>query len=154
MFTTQECEYIKEMLEEDQSDLGMSIKNKIVEMTKDTGLKLWKFHWDYGRSGDVRGLFKATQEEIDKAIGNEVYFGEILGKHSEVYGVLEECDLTLVSDNPVEVNVASESGYNPLEYIQYDCVICGDSYEPYEFSEGKVDSDGYRICNYCDVEED
>lgn len=27
---------------------------------------------------------------VESVIGNEVYFGEILGKHSEVYGTLEE----------------------------------------------------------------
>ena len=56
-------------------------------MSKDC---LWKFHWDCGRAGDVEGLFIATEEEVENLIGSEVYFGEILGKHSEVYGTVEK----------------------------------------------------------------
>lgn len=85
--------------------------------------RLYRFSWDCGRSGDVEGVFIATDEEVSSSIGKEVYFGEILGKHSEVYGILEEGDLdTLsVSDNTVkelrETIGRTISGYNPLEYI-------------------------------------
>lgn len=87
-------------------------------------LFLWKFYWDCGRSGDVEGLFVASQEQVDNAIGQQVWFGEILGKHSEVYGTLEEGDI-------VKIDVSSEviaqltphlgmdwSGYNPLDYLE------------------------------------
>lgn len=86
--------------------------------------KLYKFYWDYGRSGTVTGLFVADSEEVEKAIGERVYFGEILGKHSEVYGDLEEGDITLVSENPEVIKVFIDeeisSGYNPLDYLQGD----------------------------------
>lgn len=52
----------------------------------DPPVYLWKFEWNLGRSGSVSGLFSATQAEVDTVIGREVYFGSILGKHSEVYG--------------------------------------------------------------------
>lgn len=87
--------------------------------------KLYKFHWDCGRMGDVEGLFIATEKEVKKAIGKDVYFGEILGKHSEVDGSLEEEDLTVISDEQDFINKLEEiightsiSGYNPLDYIQ------------------------------------
>lgn len=73
--------------------------------------------------GDVRGLFIADSEEIEEACGQHVYFGEILGKHSEVEGTLEEKDFKLVSsiDSDIEVfeRLSLHTGYNPLEYL-YD----------------------------------
>ena len=81
---------------------------------------LWRFYWDCGRQGEVEGVFKAKKEEVDNAIGKDVYFGEILGKHSEVYGTIEEGEITLESDDPLVVKNAVESGYNPLDYLEED----------------------------------
>lgn len=82
---------------------------------------IYKFYWDWGRMGDVTGVFTASKEEIKKALGKRIYFGEILGKHSEIYGFLEEKDLTMVTDDKKVVALFSEyglaSGYNPLQYI-------------------------------------
>lgn len=85
---------------------------------------LVRFAWDCGRMGNVEGLFVTTQEELDVAYGKEVYFGEILGKHSEVHGTLTIEDITVVSEDQdfIEKLVAllgtSLSGYNPLSYIE------------------------------------
>lgn len=87
-------------------------------------LKLWKFDWDCGRMGDLSGLFAASQEDINNIVGQEIYFGEVLGKHSEIYGTLEATDLTLI-DIPEEyvqkiVDAAGSghciSGYSPFDY--------------------------------------
>ena len=92
--------------------------------------KLYKFNWDCGRQGSVDGLFIADEKVIDVALGNEVSFGEILGKHSDVYGYLEECDLAVldVSETTVDelrnVLGSNISGYNPLDYISYSCSRC------------------------------
>lgn len=86
--------------------------------------KLYRFSWDCGRSGNVEGIFIATEDEVDSAIYKDVYFGEILGKYSEIYGVLEEHDLEVldVSDITIQelkkVSGRNISGYNPLEYIK------------------------------------
>jgi hypothetical protein len=83
---------------------------------------LWKFYWDCGRMGSVDGVFVATEKEIADAIGKRVYFGEILGKHSEVHGTLNQKDLTRLTDDQdfiakaLEYGVAS-NGYNPLSYL-------------------------------------
>lgn len=81
---------------------------------------VYKFFWDCGRMGEVEGVFVAEKGEVEKAIGQDIYFGEILGKHSEVYGTLGEKDLTMISDeeNVVEIieKYGLESGYNPLYY--------------------------------------
>lgn len=85
---------------------------------------LASFHWDCGRMGDVEGLFVTTREELAAGYGKSVYFGEILGKHSEVYGFLEEKDITIESDDEEFidklVSLLGEhiSGYNPLDNIQ------------------------------------
>lgn len=85
--------------------------------------KLWKFSWDCGRMGQLDGLFVATQEEVDKVIGKEIYFGEVLGKHSDIMGNLEIEDLTEIKIDEEAINeiVAAVgdktiSGYNPLDY--------------------------------------
>ena len=86
---------------------------------------LAKFFWSCGRSGDIGGLFIADKSEIEAAYGRHVYLGEVLGKHSEVYGDLYQGDITIVSEDPVVVEVllrlfedGTISGFNPLEYIE------------------------------------
>jgi hypothetical protein len=87
---------------------------------------LWKFYWSCGRMGSLEGLFVATKEEIDRIIGKKVYFGEVLGKHSEIYGTLDENDIKRIdldSETVVKVtNLLGDtwSGYNLLEYIDED----------------------------------
>ena len=51
---------------------------------------IYQFHWDCGRMGDIAGLFVASKQDVQDAIGKEIYFGEVLGKHSEVYGTLDK----------------------------------------------------------------
>jgi hypothetical protein len=83
--------------------------------------KLYRFAWDCGRQGTVEGLFVADSDEVDAAIGERVYFGEILGKHSEIHGTLEASEIQVVADDPVFVQKFEEydcaSGYNPLDYL-------------------------------------
>ena len=83
--------------------------------------KLYKFYWDCGRQGHVRGIFIAEEEKIKEAIGKQVYLGEILGKHSEVFGSLEEKDLTILTDDEDFIKRFEElkcsSGYSPLNYL-------------------------------------
>lgn len=85
---------------------------------------LWKFEWDCGRQGVLKGLFAATEEEIEDAIGKIANFGEVLGKHSEVYGPIEEGEITKIDLDTETVEKVTRiigdntwSGYNPLEYI-------------------------------------
>ena len=87
--------------------------------------KLYKFYWDCGRQGDLTGVFIATDDEIKNALGKQAWFGEILGKHSEIYGDLDEKDLTILTDDQdffekFEKLVGKSTGYNPLNYIDND----------------------------------
>lgn len=84
---------------------------------------LYDFHWNRGRMGDVTGRFLATPEEVNVCIGKEINFGEILGKHSDVGGILEEKDIKLVTSDLTFISMAEtlgidlSSGYNPLDYL-------------------------------------
>lgn len=88
--------------------------------------KLFSFNWDCGRMGELEGLFIATDEEVASIMGKEIDFGEVLGKHSEVCGTMEESDITMVSDNRIVVDTLlgttgrTVSGYNPLDYYDED----------------------------------
>lgn len=85
---------------------------------------LVRFYWDCGRTGSVEGLFITTKADLNKAYDKYVYFGEILGKHSEVCGTLERSDVEFVSEDQDFIQKLEEllgsdiSGYNPLDYIQ------------------------------------
>ena len=88
-------------------------------------MKLYQFSWDMNRGGSVEGVFTADPEIINASIGKDVYFGEILGKHSEVYGGLDKTDVVQldVSDEFVkEFNKQFPNGfgYNPLNYLSED----------------------------------
>jgi hypothetical protein len=56
---------------------------------------IYEFFWDYGRSGDVESTFVATAEQVTSIIGKDIYFGEILGKHSEVSGCVDAGDICM-----------------------------------------------------------
>lgn len=83
---------------------------------------VFKLHFDCGRSGELTGLFIAEKEQVEwlKQSKLEVYFGEVLGKHSEVFGPLDESDITLVSEDESVVKVIEdndlENGFNPFHY--------------------------------------
>lgn len=83
---------------------------------------LYKFFWDCGRMGVVEGAFVASVARVEKAVGSSVYFGEILGKHSEVHGMLDKDDLTLVTTDEKVLEVLGDFsvGYNPLDYMEDD----------------------------------
>lgn len=89
--------------------------------------KLYKFYWDCGRQGDICGLFVADEQEVNDALGKKVYFGEVLGKFSEIYGTLEEKDLTVKTDDQEFIEKLESvigdktiSGHNPLHHIDQD----------------------------------
>lgn len=99
--------------------------------------------------GDVEGLFIATEDEVKNAIGKEIYFGEILGKHSKIYGTFDEKDVQKLDLDSETVEKVTKllgkkwSGYNPLHYVQYFCEKCGYKYHTDEFNLEN------NICNYC-----
>lgn len=73
----------------------------------------------------LEGLFVAEESDMDALMGKEIYFGEVLGKHSEIFGPLEERDITIKNDDEDFINKLvdviggeSISGYNPFDYYE------------------------------------
>jgi len=85
-------------------------------------LKLYKFDFDCGRMGRLFGLFVAEEKDIKNIIGKKAYFGEVLGKHSEIYGTIEENDIEIVTNDQEFIakfeNFNCAIGYNPLDYVR------------------------------------
>lgn len=93
------------------------------------GARLYRFDLDCGRSGDVEGIFLATEREVEAAYGRTCNFGEILGKHSEVSCVLTAKHIKLLTTDPGFIAKARKyklvpSGHSPLQAIT--CDRCGD----------------------------
>jgi hypothetical protein len=90
-------------------------------------LGLYKFFWDCGRNGELHGLFIASEKEVSELIGKQVYFGEVLGKHSDISGDIEPGEITLISSDPDYIAITKKlfgitmgntlMGYNPLDFI-------------------------------------
>ncbi|MCY8532675.1 hypothetical protein MOD13_04760 [Bacillus vallismortis] len=116
---------------------------------------LYRFFWDCGRSGYLEGLFAATEENVNSAIGEDIYFGEVLGKHSEVYGVLEEGDIEKLYILPEAVEEVSQflgsnwSGFNPLDYVKTSCDNCEESYRKDEWDCEYREEFDKNLCHEC-----
>lgn len=85
---------------------------------------LYKAKIDCGRSGYLHGLFVAEINEVEELIkaGPELYFGEVLGKHSDIVVVVERTDVELVTTDEDFIQKAIEIkllplGYNPFDYL-------------------------------------
>jgi hypothetical protein len=83
---------------------------------------LYKFKVHCGRPGTLRGLFLSTEDKVQEAIGEDVYFYEEVGKHSEVQLELRPEHLTKISNNSSFVNqfyneIGESFGLNPLNYL-------------------------------------
>jgi len=81
-------------------------------------LAVFKMTFDCGRSGELEGVFIESKAKVKYLIdkGIKVYFGEVLGKHSEVYGSITESEIELVSDEPEAIKWCTPSGYDPFQY--------------------------------------
>lgn len=83
-----------------------------------------RFYLDCGRMGDLSGLFVTTKEKLEASYGKEVYFGEVLGKHSDIGVDLNPKHITILTDDQEFIDKFEKimgsgtvSGYNPLEII-------------------------------------
>lgn len=84
-------------------------------------MTLYKFTLDWGRMGTIQSLFVADPKEVEAAYGKVLYFGEALGKHSEVEDELTPEMLEEVTDDPDFIDLCINRdifvGPNPLDHI-------------------------------------
>lgn len=82
---------------------------------------IYKLSIDCGRMGEIEGVFVSTPDEVARITGKEIYFGEILGKHSEISEVMTVDNLKLISIDEEAIKLIEAnglmSGYNPFDYF-------------------------------------
>ncbi len=61
--------------------------------------KMYRFHVDFGRHGDIDGVFCATPEEVAAAVGVHVWFEEPWGKHSSADCTIEAGHFSVLTDD-------------------------------------------------------
>lgn len=94
---------------------------------------LYHFLWDQGRHGKLEGWFLARRLDVEDAIGEDMYFGDVLGKHSDVRGELKREHVTVLSQDPNDIEAFRRvvgltegrwMGWNPLAQITFFCDRC------------------------------
>lgn len=82
---------------------------------------IFKFELSCGRMGYLSGVFIADTAEVAGVIGKTIYFGEVLGKHSDISADIDD-EITLLSQDPTDVETVErlglECGINPLNYYE------------------------------------
>lgn len=110
---------------------------------------LCKLNFDCGRQGSLEGIFIADTEDVKFLIENKVsvYFGEVLGKHSEIYGNVEPHELEVITTEANVVDIVEKYGlaigYNPFEYN-----LCAD--EMGDVPENGIDWNDCTVQEYID----
>jgi hypothetical protein len=108
----------------DVKDYWISEAESIADIYNNDNKILVSFYHDFGRSGDVEGLFVTTREQLAEAMGQDAALGEILGKHSDVTVTVTEENTKIVSDDNDKIKwlmeiigyTATISGYNVVDY--------------------------------------
>lgn len=119
--TSSQISGIMDYLGDEFEELNNHIKAALTEYEWYDGESdeaIYEFNVDCGRMGDLEGIFVAKKKDIEWLLNfkYEVYFGEVLGKHSEVFFKIQPKHIKMVSDNPKEVKSCRASGFNPFNY--------------------------------------
>lgn len=142
------CPICEEDMNFVSSEKGMT-ENQIIELAKQYGgnkmKKIYKMYLECGRMGELESVFIEEEERMEALIGKELYFGEVLGKHSEIYGKLEENEIIVLSEDQNAIKIIEDlnilpTGYYPFNY--YTCDSCGYSLDPIT-----------DVCDYCSKED-
>ena len=89
--------------------------------------RLVKYSEYFGRMGELDGLFVVDGDDwelLERLIKEKqtIYFGEVLGKHSEIYGTLSDTTIEVKSENQEFCNefdrLGLGTGFNPLHYYE------------------------------------
>lgn len=110
---------------------------------------LFKMDFDCGRMGNLEGVFITDTEDVEYLVNNKisVYFGEVLGKHSEISGCVAESEIKQITTDENVIKIVEEyglnSGYNPFEYT-----LCTSETE--DIPDNGVDWDDCTVQEYID----
>jgi hypothetical protein len=90
---------------------------------------LYQWSASFGRMGDLSGIVITTPKELKIRAGADVYFGEVLGKHSNVWYEFDPSDFRLITNKPHEMDALKQlpnllSGYDPIEALGLRCPLC------------------------------
>ncbi len=83
---------------------------------------LYKMEVDCGRQGSLKGIFIADDKDVEILVKHklEVHFGEVLGKHSDVCGAIDEDEIIKITDEENVIEIFEkhhlDSGYDPFGY--------------------------------------
>jgi len=91
-------------------------------------LGIYTYYKDFGRMGELDGLFIADHEELLNLDGKTIYFGEVLGKHSEViveFSYDEDIDVRTQDQDFIKkfqeiMGENFSTGYSPLDFYVYE----------------------------------
>lgn len=108
------------LIDENFISLSEIIENCNIEKLKEDKLVLLKMEWRGWRGFD-EGILEKIVLPIEKIetikkyiLGKTIYFGEIAGKHSDIYNSLDENDIKLIDDPKIIVDFLSA---NPSGHI-------------------------------------
>jgi hypothetical protein len=83
--------------------------------------------------GDLDGMFVCDKADLEKLYGKTVYFGEVLGKHSDVEIEVDEGCFEIKTEDQEFIAKFIEimgdgtiSGYSPFDYIDEDMLTDAD----------------------------
>lgn len=88
---------------------------------------LVQFQASFGRMGNLEGIFFSTDKDLENILGKHVYFGEVLGKHSEIELTLEKQHFSIINRDPEFILSLREnlvrhgntiSGINPFSFLE------------------------------------
>lgn len=64
---------------------------------------LYRLSKYFGRSGELDEVFVCSEELMEEMMGEDLYFSDVLGKHSEVSMTVDEDCIQKVEDDPAFV---------------------------------------------------
>lgn len=89
--------------------------------------RLIRYSASFGSMGELSGIFLLLNDEewfgLERLIEDEteVWFGEVFGRHSDIYGAVEEGEISIVTEDQewldltVSLEIDLDSGINPLQ---------------------------------------
>lgn len=105
------------------------------------------------KDGELNGIFTETMKNVQTMIDNkfEIFFGEVLGRDSEVVVKIFPENLQLVSEKEPEVEMFESlnlsNGFNPFEYG-----VCGIENDKVDMADVETCGTALDVCKMINLE--